>query len=74
MLSHCCIYCLHQSEDEDSNVYSTANSKWAVLESYKQGSVLELKLVISAHQWVSEFQISLHLTFVPVMCLALFCI
>lgn len=37
---------------ENVNVYSTHNSEWPVLDTFKTGSVLEIKTVMRFHHWV----------------------
>lgn len=49
-----------QSQAESWNLYGTPNKEWSVLAEHKEGSVLEIKAVMSAYHWVSviEFPIT----------------
>ncbi|CAB1100464.1 unnamed protein product [Ectocarpus sp. CCAP 1310/34] len=40
-----------QNADEGSNVYSTANIGWDVLDSFKSGEVLEIDIIMNAYHW-----------------------
>lgn len=44
-----------QNAAEGTNVYSTPNSNWEVLESFKGGQVLEMDIVMNAYHWVSFY-------------------
>lgn len=41
-----------QTQDEGSNKYSRANGIYPVLDSYKEGQVIEMKVAMSVYHWV----------------------
>lgn len=46
---------LDQTDGEDSNRYGRANTNFPVLETYAEGSILEVKIVVSATHMVRSY-------------------
>lgn len=42
-----------QTSAEGTNVFGQENSVYPVLETYQEGSVIEMKVVVSTYHWVS---------------------
>lgn len=42
-----------QTAAEGSNLYGMENSHYPVLETYAEGGILEVKIVVSTYHWVS---------------------
>lgn len=42
-----------QNAAEGTNVYSTPNSNWPVIDSFKGGQVIEIDTIMNAYHWVS---------------------
>lgn len=47
------VFCL-QTAAEGSNLYGMDNSNYPVLETYDEGGVFEVKIVLSTWHWVSD--------------------
>lgn len=47
----CC--CVHQTAVEGSNLFGQGNTNYPILETYAEGSVMEVKVVVSTYHWVS---------------------
>ena len=47
------VWCVHQTAAEGSNLYGQENVNYPVLETYEEGSVMEVKVVVSTNHWVS---------------------
>ena len=43
----------HQTAQEGSNLFGQDNAHYPVLETYAEGSVMEVKVVVSTYHWVS---------------------
>lgn len=41
-----------QTKSEGSNMYGKGNNNYSVLETYFEGSVMEMKVVMSTYHWV----------------------
>ena len=51
----CSIYLVvsHQTAQEGSNLFGQENANYPILETYAEGSVMEVKVVVSTYHWVS---------------------
>ena len=47
-----CYLSLPQTAAEGSNLYGLENSNYPVLETYAEGGILEVKIVVSTYHWV----------------------
>ena len=43
----------HQTAQEGSNLFGQNNANYPILETYAEGSVMEVKVVVSTYHWVS---------------------
>lgn len=50
-----------QNSDENTNTYSTPNSKWEVLGDFKSGQVLEMDILMTIYHWVSFHVMGLYI-------------
>ncbi|CAN0419755.1 unnamed protein product, partial [Scytosiphon promiscuus] len=46
-----CICCANQTAQEGSNLFGQANANYPILETYAEGSVMEVKVVVSTYHW-----------------------
>ena len=46
-------YCSNQTAQEGSNLFGQDNMNYPILETYAEGSVMEVKVVVSTYHWVS---------------------
>lgn len=44
---------VYQTAEEGSNLFGQDNSNYPILETYAEGSVMEVKVVVSTNHWVS---------------------
>lgn len=56
-----------QNAEESSNIYSTPNSNWKVIDSFTSGQVLDMTIVMNAYHWVSLQFMYQHIHMYPCM-------
>ena len=44
---------VYKTAEEGSNLFGQDNSNYPILETYAEGSVMEVKVVVSTNHWVS---------------------
>ena len=48
-----CFCCANQTAQEGSNLFGQDNVNYPILKTYAEGSVMEVKVVVSTYHWVS---------------------